>query len=76
MKTFSYKITKHPAETFSTLVYFCSAGGECELEKVEHDQAETLQDILNSEGAAGWELVQLAFGRKGMMAFWKKEQHS
>ena len=76
MKTFVYKITKHPAETFSELVYFCSEAGECELDQIPHDQIEILQNILNDEGTAGWELVQVAFGNQGLIAFWKKTQHS
>lgn len=73
MKGFEYKITKHPAETFSELVYYCTAAAECTLEQIPQNQTETLQSILNTEGAAGWELVQLSFSRKGIIAFWKKE---
>lgn len=72
MKTFEYKITKHPAETFSALVYYCTEAGECDLDQVPHDQTEILQGILNGEGSAGWELVQVSFGRDGLLAFWKK----
>ena len=74
MKTFTYKITRHPAETFSEVVYYCSEAGECELDRVPREQTEALQDLLNVEGNGGWELIQLAFGRNGIMAFWKKEQ--
>jgi len=31
-----------------------------------------LTDILNNRGSEGWELVQIAFGKDGMMAFWKR----
>lgn len=72
MKTFEYKITKHPAETFSKLVYFCTEAGECDLDQVGHDQTEILQEILNVEGKKGWELVQVSFGRGGLIGFWKK----
>jgi hypothetical protein len=72
MTAFEYKITKHPAESFSELVYYCSEAGECALDQIPHDQTETLQNILNAEGAAGWELVQVSFGRNGIIAFWKK----
>ncbi len=73
MKKFEYKITKHPAETFSTLVYYCSEAGECTLDQIPRNQAETLQSILNAEGGMGWELVQVAFGKNGIIGFWKKE---
>ncbi|MBW2502694.1 MAG: hypothetical protein JRD39_07105 [Deltaproteobacteria bacterium] len=73
MKKFEYKITKHPAETFSTLVYYCSEAGECTLDQIPRNQAETLQGILNDEGEMGWELVEVAFGKNGIIGFWKKE---
>lgn len=73
MRNFEYKITKHPAEAFSELVYYCTEAGECTLDQIPHDQTETLQNILNDEGAAGWELVQVSFGSNGIIAFWKKE---
>lgn len=73
MKHYEYKITKYPAETFNELVYFCSETGECTLDQIPHDQTEILKDILNAEGVTGWELVQIAFGRNGVLVFWKKE---
>lgn len=76
MKTFEYKITKHPAEAFSELVYYCTEAGECTLDQIPQDQTETLQNILSAEGAAGWELIQVSFGRSGAIAFWKKERQA
>lgn len=73
MKRFEYNITKHPAESFTDLVYYCTESGECTLDKIPQDQTDLLQDILNSEGGNGWELVQVSFGRNGILAFWKKE---
>jgi len=73
MKKFEYKITKHPAETFTELVYYCTESGECSLDQIPHDQTETLQSILNDEGKTGWELVQVSFGHNGAIVFWKKE---
>lgn len=74
MKAFEYKITKHPAETFNELVYYCTEAGECTLDQIPHDQTETLEKILNAEGKSGWELVQVTFGDNGVIAFWKKSQ--
>ena len=73
MQRFEYSITKHPAELFSELVYYCTEGGECTLDQIPSGQTELLKDILNSEGEKGWELVQVAFSNKGILAFWKKE---
>jgi hypothetical protein len=73
MKQFEYSITKHPADEFTHLVYFCSAEGECNLNQVPSDQADILVDILNEKGAEGWELVQTIFGKDGLLVIWKKE---
>jgi hypothetical protein len=73
MKQFEYKISKHPAEAFNEIVYYCTEAGECSLDQIPHDQTLVLQDILNVEGMSGWELVQVSFGHKGLIAFWKKE---
>jgi hypothetical protein len=72
MQQFKYRITKHPAETFSDLVYYCTESGECTVDQIPHDQTDMLQDILNEEGSDGWELVQVSFGKQGIIAFWKK----
>ena len=73
METFEYHITKHPAEEFSQLHFFCSDSGECELEKIPDFQIRHLADILNEQGDGGWELVQISFGRDGLLIFWKRK---
>lgn len=73
MKKFEYKISSHPAETFEQIAYFCSEKGDCTLEEVPSDQINVLENILNARGQAGWELVDIAFGKDGLLAFWKKE---
>ncbi len=73
MKKFEYRITKHPAESFVQLVYFCSAEGKCQLEQVPKDQVQVLEHILNENGSEGWELIQAFFGEGGIVAFWKRE---
>lgn len=73
MRRFEYNITKHPAELFADVVYYCTETGECTLDKIPHEQTKVLQDILNHEGEKGWELVQLSFGSTGILAFWRKE---
>lgn len=72
MEKFEYEITKHPAETFKRLVYFCSDKGDCGLQEVPADEPQVLVDIMNERGLDGWELVQLLFGKDGVMAFWKR----
>lgn len=73
MKKFEYGITRHPSDHFKEVVYFCSEGGQCSLEKVPSDEIRILNDLLNHKGQDGWELVQVAFGKDGLMAFWKRE---
>jgi hypothetical protein len=72
MAKFEYEITKHPAEAFNHLVYFCTAHGECNVNDLPADQVKALRGILNEKGAQGWELVQLSFGQDGIVAFWKR----
>ncbi|HUU41908.1 MAG TPA: DUF4177 domain-containing protein [Desulfatiglandales bacterium] len=72
MKKFEYDITKHPVEDFNHLVYFCSQTGECTLDQVPDYQTDVLKGILNNRGSEGWELVQIFFGRNGLVAFWKR----
>jgi len=73
MKGFEYRITRHPAENFKQVIYFCTESGECTLDEVPGDQTDMLADILNGQGEQGWELVQVSFGKEGVMAFWKRK---
>ena len=70
-KIFEYEVVKYPAEAFEKLVFFCSEAGECKLDQVPGDQTRILEDTLNEKGQQGWELVQLFFGRDGVIAVWK-----
>ena len=74
MKKFEYDITKHPASEFTHLVYFCTAQGECKFDQIPEGQTKVLGEILNERGAQGWELVHLAFGKDGLVCFWKRER--
>ncbi len=73
MKRFEYEVTKHPADNFTHLVYFCSAEGECNIHQVPSEQTRILTDLLNKRGTDGWELVQTLFGKDGIVAIWKRE---
>ena len=73
MKQFEYDITTHPAQEFTKIVYFCSEQGECKYDELPSDQIVTLENILNEKGSQGWELVQLSFGKGGLVAFWKRK---
>jgi hypothetical protein len=72
MKGFEYEVTKHPAEAFKQIIYFCTRTGQCSLDEVSGDQTEILTNMLNEKGKQGWELVQISFGKEGLMAFWKR----
>ncbi len=73
MKQFEYEITKHSAERFSQMVYFCTEKAECKYDQLPSNQMEILRDILNEKGSEGWELIQLFFGKDGVVVFWKRE---
>lgn len=70
--TFEYEITKHPAGDFEHLVYYCTEQGDCSLKDLPTDSLVVLKDVLNDRGSQGWELVQLVFGKDGVVAFWKR----
>jgi hypothetical protein len=72
MKQFEYEITKHPADDFTNLVYFCTSEGECRFDQIPANQTEALVSIFDERGALGWELVQVFFGEEGVVAFWKR----
>jgi hypothetical protein len=72
MKKFQYEITRHPSSKFNQLVYFCTDQGECNLEQVPSTHIDVLKELLNDRGEQGWELVQLFFGKDGIVAIWKK----
>jgi hypothetical protein len=72
MGRFEYEITKHPAEEFSQLIYFCTDEGDCTLKDLPQDQVAMLVEILNKRGDQGWELIEMFFGKDGVVAFWKR----
>jgi hypothetical protein len=72
MKKFEYEITKHPSSEFKQLVYFCTDMGECNIDQLPADQLAVMEEILNSRGSGGWELIQMSFGEDGVIAFWKR----
>lgn len=72
MVRFEYEITKHPAEEFTQLIYFCTDEGDCTLNDLPQDQVAILLDILNKRGDQGWELIEMFFGKDGIIAFWKR----
>ena len=73
MKHFEYKITKHLSDTFDKIIYFCSKTGTCSIDEVSKHQTKILTDILNNQGREGWELVQISFGKDGVMVYWKRK---
>jgi hypothetical protein len=72
MERFEYELTRHGAETFSKLVYFCSEQGDCGLDEVPLEEPQALVEILNERGKNGWELFQMLFGKDGVMCCWKR----
>lgn len=73
MDRFEYEITRYPSETFSRVVYFCTDTGDCGIDEIPSEEPQALVELLNERGDQGWELVQLLFGNKGVMACWKRK---
>jgi hypothetical protein len=76
MDLFEYRVTRHPADTFREMVYFCSREGNCDLEVVTSDQVKKMETLLNEGGKQGWELVQATFGKDGVLVFWKRQMEA
>jgi hypothetical protein len=72
MDRFEYEITRHTADSFREITYFCSETGDCRLEEVPTEQAQIMVGILNTRGLEGWELIQMNFGKDGVLAWWKR----
>jgi hypothetical protein len=68
-----YQITLHSVEEFKDVVYFCSEDGNCRVEQVSADQLVRLEELLNQQGRKGWDLVQMSFGKQGILVVWKQE---
>jgi len=73
--TFEYEITRFPAESFQHLAIFCSEKGECSLDDIPMNQTQLLQELLNKQGALGWNLVQLFFQESGVVAIWARPKN-
>ena len=73
MEQFEYDFTSYSAESFKKMVIFCSENGDCDLENIPSEEPQKLASILNKRGREGWELVQLFFGKDGVMAAWKRK---
>ena len=69
---FEYEVTRHPADEFREVIYFCSQDGSCNLEAIRANQLKMIEEILNERGKVGWELIQVSFGKDGMLVFWKR----
>jgi hypothetical protein len=73
MDRYEYKITRHLAGEFTEIIYFCSTDGSCNVERIPADQIMKIQEILNKQGMESWELVQVSFGKDGILVFWKRK---
>ena len=73
MERYEYEITRHSLESFKDLVYFCSESGTCSVETVQEDEMKNLEALLNERVNLGWQLVNLAFGKDGFVAFWMRK---
>ena len=74
MKQFEYEVVTYPSATFNRLVFFCSESGECGIDEVPSKDTAVLQELLNKRGEDGWELIQLSFGKDGVVTFWKRKK--
>ena len=72
MDRFEYEITRHSMGKAPSVVYFCNETGDCGLDDVKPAHTAAITGILNEKGKQGWALVQVMFGKDGIVAFWKR----
>lgn len=75
MEIFEYEITTYDQEAFTNVTYLCTEQGKCSYDKIVSEK-QILSNVFNSRGLEGWELIQLFFGKEGVMAFWKRKSNS
>lgn len=73
MDRFEFDISRHSAESFTKVAYFCTEKGDCSVEDIPVAEDRALLAILNERGLLGWELVQLFFAENGLIACWKRK---
>lgn len=61
-------------QTTADQVLMCDQDGACFFDHSSDPYQKTIKEILDRQGAAGWELVQLAFREKEIIGFWKKQE--
>jgi len=74
VENYEYEVITYSSKTFSRLVFFCSEAGDCSFDEIPRNDSTILQELLNQRGAEGWELIQLAFGKDGVVSFWKRRK--
>jgi hypothetical protein len=51
---------------------FCDDEGACYFDSGPNPFTKSIEQLLDKEGEAGWELVQVAFRPDQMICFWKR----
>jgi hypothetical protein len=74
VEKYEYEVTTYPAEMFHQLVFYCSEHGACGINEVPSKDTQALQNVLNRRGDDGWELIQLSFGKDGVVSVWKRKR--
>lgn len=76
MAKWSYKATKHDLAEMHRepeRVIECDTGGHCMVHGVSEQGLDAIKDVLDAEGAQGWELVQCSYHDGELLCVWKKE---
>ena len=78
MDAYEYDITHFSIQDLGSSGFVCSEDGICGgTEKPSPGElAAPLRDLLNRSGHEGWRLIQLEFGKGGVLAFWMREKQS
>lgn len=72
MEKYEYNIMHISTESLGGADFTCTEDGLCGAKAGDDELRRELVGILNRSGEDGWELVQFAFGRHGVVAFLKR----
>ena len=85
MSRWEYQVTTHDREALLAAAegadlsraprqIFCDAEGTCFFDDAPNAYVGALVDVLNEQGDAGWELVQINFREHQMICVWRRSR--
>jgi len=76
MAKWSYKATRHNLAEMHKKperIIECDTGGLCMVHGMSEQGLDVIKEVLDAEGAQGWELVQCNYHEGELLCVWKRE---